>query len=155
MTCTACHRPAWKPSCSMQHGLTWLKWLASLQTAAGAEAKQADIRAKHLKAQLSEQQKALASNQKEARQLQAELDKQLAKAQECQQRCVFKACRDIIVYVRHGHSVAGNKDMNESCRLLSRSDQPQCTLASMSTKAACTSKNAMPIHSRSQLLPCK
>lgn len=57
-----------------------------LQTAAEAEAKQADIRAKHLKAQLADQQKALTSNQKEAGQLQRELDKQVAKVQACQQR---------------------------------------------------------------------
>lgn len=56
------------------------------QTAAEAEAKQADIRAKHLKAQLADQQKALASNQKEAGQLQRELDKQVSKVQTCQQR---------------------------------------------------------------------
>lgn len=57
-----------------------------MQTAAEAEAKQAGIRAKHLQGQLAEQQRALASNQKEAGQLQRELDKQVSKAQACQRR---------------------------------------------------------------------
>ena len=69
----------------ISHLTTWLSLVWPMQTAAEAEAKQADIRAKHLKTQLSEQRKALESNKKEARQLQNELDKQKSAVWQCQQ----------------------------------------------------------------------
>lgn len=58
-----------------------------LQTAAEGEAKQADIRAKHLKKQLAEQQKGLASKKREAEDLEGKLRTQQRQVEDCRQRC--------------------------------------------------------------------
>ena len=57
-----------------------------LQTAAEAEAKQADIRSKHVQKQLAEQQKGLHSMEREAAKLQQDLAKEEAAVQACQSR---------------------------------------------------------------------
>ena len=57
-----------------------------MQTTAEAEGKQADIRCKHLQKQLAEQQKALKAKQKEAAQLQQELDREQATVEDCSSR---------------------------------------------------------------------
>lgn len=57
-----------------------------MQTSAEAEAKQADIRSKHLQKQLAEQQKGLSSMEKEAVKLQKDLAKEEAAVQGCQFR---------------------------------------------------------------------
>ena len=57
-----------------------------MQTAAEAEAKQADIRSKHLQKQLAEQQKGLRSKEQEAKKLQQDLTKEQARVQACQQQ---------------------------------------------------------------------
>eukprot|EP00884_Botryococcus_braunii_P016555 jgi/Botrbrau1/3583/Bobra.0078s0035.1 len=56
------------------------------QTAAEGEAKQADMRAKHLKKQLAEQQKGLASKKKEAEDLERKLQAQQRQVNDCRQR---------------------------------------------------------------------
>ena len=60
-----------------------------MQTAAEAEAKQADIRSKHLQKQLAEQQKGLRSKEQEAKKLQQDLTKEQARVQACQEQYVF------------------------------------------------------------------
>ena len=57
-----------------------------LQTSAEADAKQADMRSKHLRKQLAEQQKGLQSMQKEAAKLQRDLVKEEAAVQACESR---------------------------------------------------------------------
>lgn len=57
-----------------------------LQTAAEAEAKQADIRSKHLQKQLAEQQKGLHSKEQEAKKLQHDLAKEQSRVQACLQQ---------------------------------------------------------------------
>ena len=58
-----------------------------MQTSAEAEAKQADIRSKHLQKQLAEQQKGLHGKQNEAAKLQTDLANEEAAVQACQSRC--------------------------------------------------------------------
>ncbi len=57
-----------------------------MQTSAEAEAKQADMRSKHLQKQLAEQHKSLQSMEKEAVKLQRDLGKEEAAVQACQCR---------------------------------------------------------------------
>lgn len=57
-----------------------------MQTSAEAEAKQADIRSKHLQKQLAEQQKGLHGMEKEAVKLQKDLANEEAAVQACQSR---------------------------------------------------------------------
>ncbi len=57
-----------------------------MQTAADGEAKQADMRAKHLKKQLADQRKALSSKEKEAKDLENKLRAEQAKVDECKLR---------------------------------------------------------------------
>ena len=57
-----------------------------VQTTAEAEAKQAEMRSKHLQKQLAEQQKGLQSVEKESAKLQRDLAKEQAAVQACQQR---------------------------------------------------------------------
>ena len=59
-----------------------------MQTSAEAEAKQADIRSKHLQKQLAEQQKGLHGMEKEAVKLQKDLANEEAAVQACQSRCL-------------------------------------------------------------------
>lgn len=60
-----------------------------MQTSAEAEAKQADIRSKHLQKQLAEQQKSLHGMEKEAVKLQKDLANEEAAVQACQSRCIL------------------------------------------------------------------
>ncbi len=59
-----------------------------MQTSAEADAKQADMRSKHLQKQLAEQQKGLQSLEKEAVKLQRDLAKEEAAVQSCHSRCL-------------------------------------------------------------------
>ena len=79
-------------SCILAHLCTVCKAhaLCPLQTSAEAEAKQADIRSKHLQKQLAEQQKGLRAMEREAVKLQADLAKEEAAVQACQLRSSFR-----------------------------------------------------------------
>ena len=57
-----------------------------MQTSAEAEAKQADIRSKHLQKQLAEQQKGLNGMERDAAKLQKDLANEEAAVQACQSR---------------------------------------------------------------------
>ena len=72
-----------------------------MQTSAEAEAKQADMRSKHLEKQMAEQQKALQSMEKEAIKLQRDLIKEEAAVQACQRRCHF--CLGYSLLIPMGH----------------------------------------------------
>lgn len=61
-----------------------------MQTSAQADAKQADMRSKHLQKQLAEQQKGLQSLEKEAVRLQRDLAKEEAAVQACSSRCILR-----------------------------------------------------------------
>ena len=60
-----------------------------MQTSAEADAKQADMRSKHLQKQLAEQQKGLQSLEKEAVKLQRDLAKEEGAVQSCRNRCLL------------------------------------------------------------------
>lgn len=60
--------------------------MSAVQTSAEAEAKQADIRSKHLQKQLAEQQKGLNGMEREAARLQKDLANEEAAVQACQSR---------------------------------------------------------------------
>ena len=60
-----------------------------MQTCAEAEAKQADIRSKHLQKQLAEQQRGLHGMEREAVKLQKDLAHEEAAVQACQSRCLL------------------------------------------------------------------
>jgi hypothetical protein len=60
-----------------------------MQTSAEADAKQADMRSKHLQKQLAEQHKGLQSLEKEAVRLQRDLAKEEAAVQSCRSRCLL------------------------------------------------------------------
>ena len=72
-----------------------------MQTSAEAEAKQADMRSKHLEKQLAEQQKALQSMEKEAIKLQRDLIKEEAAVQACQRRCRFCLRYSLLTPIGH------------------------------------------------------
>ena len=80
------------PDINGQHRHGWL------QTSAEADAKQADMRSKHLQKQLIEQQKSLQSVEKEAAKLQKDLAKEEAAVQACQQRCSCYVCSLVVLF---------------------------------------------------------
>lgn len=76
----ALHTPT---NCSLPH-----------QTEAAAAAKAADVRIKHLQKQLGEQQKQLASKQKEGSKLGADLERERGAVEQCR-----SACRHVCLYL--------------------------------------------------------
>ena len=66
-----------------------------MQTSAESEAKQADIRSKHLQKQLAEQQRGLHGMEKEAVKLQKDLANEEAAVQACQSRWPLYLCNKL------------------------------------------------------------
>lgn len=70
-----------------------------MQTSAEADAKQADMRSKHLQKQLTEQQKGFQSLEKEAVKLQRDLAKEEAAVQGCRSRCLLLLTLALFCYL--------------------------------------------------------